>query len=281
MVTSVLHVSHISGEGYTLFSTYIQSSCIIGVLFTLVVGVQVASAEVNLELRVNTSAKWFVGDTIEVGLYAISSSETEQTVAGIDVILSWESAVLELTGLINNGPYRWLASWFPDDSKLGGLNAPFNDLDPIPGNDGDALYQAVMQSNSPATVTTEGLLVTTLVFTAIGASDSSLLIILPQIVTKSWTTTSRVLTDNPPAGIITGTLGSVLLTVLPCGFSGDIDFDCDIDLFDFQQMFPCISGIAGPNNAIIVPTCMKSDLDKDNDVDLQDFYLFQLFFSGS
>lgn len=258
-------------------SKKIQMNCFIGVLSTLVVGLQAASAEVNLELRVDTSAKWFVGDTIEVGLYAISSSEAEQTVAGIDVILSWEPAVLELTGLINNGPHAWLASWFPDDSKLGGLNAPF---DQIPGNDGDAFYQAGMVSASPATVSPDGLLVTTIVFTAIGASESSSLIILPQLVTKNWTTTSRVISDNPPGTIITGTLGSVVLTVLPCGFTGDIDFDCDIDLIDFQQMFPCIS-ISGPDNAIIVPTCLKSDLDKDNDVDLRDFYLFQLFFSGS
>ena len=174
--------------------------------------------------------------------------------------------------------HPWLASWFPDDSDLGGLNAPFDDGDPIPGNDGDALYQAGMATESPATVSTDGLLVTTMVFTAIGASESSSVIILPQLVTKSWTTTSRVITDNPPGTIITGTLGSVVLTVFPCGFTGDIDFDCDIDLDDFKQMFPCVSG---PNSAFVLPTCQKSDLDKDNDVDLRDFYLFQMFFSGS
>lgn len=269
---------HTSGEGYGLFSKYIQSGCIVGILSTLVVGLQTASAEVNLELRVDASAKWFVGDTIEIGLYAVSSSTTDQSVAGIDVILSWNPAVLELTGLNKKGSHPWLASLFPNDSDLGGLNAPFNDGDPIPGNDGDAFYLAGSQGASPATVTQEGLLVTILIFTAIGASESSTLIILPQLVTQNWTTTSRVITDNPPGKIITGTLGSVALTVFPCGFTGDVDFDCDIDLDDFKQMFPCVSG---PNNSIIIPTCLKSDLDKDNDVDLRDFYLFQLFFSGS
>ena len=85
-----------------LYSKYFQSGCIVGMLSTFVVGLQTASAEVNLEWQLDTSAKWFVGDTIEIGLYAVSSSSADQTVAGIDVILIWDPDVLELTGLNNN-----------------------------------------------------------------------------------------------------------------------------------------------------------------------------------
>lgn len=238
-----------------------------------------AEAAVNLQWRISPT-KLFVGDTVEVGLYAVSDDGVDQTVAGIDAIVSWDPTVLELTGLINNGPHDWLASWFPDDSKLDGLNAPFNDGDPTPGNDGDALYQAVLRAapEPPAIATLEGLLVTTFVFTAINDSFSTELTFLPQPAGENTTTVTRVLTNDPVGMDITGTLGFILIEILPCGFFGDIDFDCGIDLDDYRQFFPCMTG---PDRIVQIVPCLSSDLDGDQHVDLKDYQIFQLLFNGN
>lgn len=228
-------------------------------------------AEVNLQWRMKPT-KLFVGDIVEVGLYAVSDSELDQSLAGIDVILSWDPNVLELTGLNNNGPYIWFASMFLDDSKLAGLNDTWAD--------GDALYSALPHAfpSPPAIATPGGLLVTTFVFQAVSTSLSSELSILPEFTGSQATTFTRVVTDDPVGDIITGTLGSILIEVLPCGFSGDIDFDCGIDLDDYRQLFPCFTG---PDQTVQIIPCFSSDFNGDQHIDLRDFQIFQQLYNGN
>ena len=136
-----------------------------------------ARADVDLELRTALPA-YEVGDTVEVGLYAVASDEDE-VVRAMNAILSWDDAKLELTGLVDNGPYDWLMSGFYGDAALDGLNAdcgPATFCSPYTGtpyNDGDAYYQATGNFSQEAQATADGLLVTTLRFLALSPSIES------------------------------------------------------------------------------------------------------------
>jgi hypothetical protein len=57
----------------------------------------------------------------------------------------------------------------------------------------------------------------------------------------------------------------------------DLDFDCDVDLDDYDRLADCLNG---PNNAP-AGTCspgVDADLDNDTDADLEDFAEFQISF---
>lgn len=121
---------------------------------------------VNLELR-TAQATVQVGDLVEVGLYAVSDGLPE-TVRGMNVILQWEPAFLQLDPVqpfVDNGPYDWLLSGFLGDSAMDGLNDALDD--------GDAYYQAVGNFVETAVATPEGLLVTTFRFNALGAAPTT------------------------------------------------------------------------------------------------------------
>jgi hypothetical protein len=99
------------------------------------------------------------GEMVEIGLYVVSDDETDQSISAMDIILLWDPDVIELVGVVDNGPYAWLISAFTDD--FDGLNDTFLD--------GNALYTAYAQLGVPAYATPEGLLVTTVQF--IGSQD--------------------------------------------------------------------------------------------------------------
>jgi len=147
--------------------------------------------------------------TAQLHLYAYSSNGFDQPIFGIDFILNWDEAraqflgkqdpCLVCSGGPNNGDlcqtgadcpsgfcgfpdacftgcppqtYGWFSSFFPNDSGLDGLNAPYAGL---PGNDGDAFHQAISHSfcgveqadpamAPPYNNGTGGLLVTTFLF---------------------------------------------------------------------------------------------------------------------
>ena len=61
-----------------------------------------------------------------------------------------------------------------------------------------------------------------------------------------------------------------------CEVAGDLDFDSDVDLADFQVFAGCLGG----PGAFGTPGCHGADLECDGDVDLADFALFQQQFSS-
>ena len=97
---------------------------------------------VNLEWR-PVSQTVTVGETVDIGLYAVQSGDSLVVFSAMEVILAWEPDFLELTGNIDNGPYDWLSSTFPAIDP-GNLNdgVPLPPIG-VPNNDGDALYQAL------------------------------------------------------------------------------------------------------------------------------------------
>ena len=161
-----------------------------------------ASAAVDLVLAPHTQTVGN-GAMVEIGLYAVSDSEEDQSVAAMDVVLVWDPAILELTGFTNNGPYSWLMSGFLGDSQLDGVNDSLLD--------GDAIYTALSGFNTPALATPEGLLVTTLQFTAVAESASTTVAVEAALGDFSVT---RVFGGNGTTMDVTGDLGEATITIL-------------------------------------------------------------------
>ena len=78
--------------------------------------------------------------------------------------------------------------------------------------------------------------------------------------------------DHPQFGMTHG----VLLTPVG-GLPGDFDGDGDVDLDDFAEFVPCMTG---PGNGSVAPGCEVFDFEPDDDVDLTDFAGFATIFVG-
>lgn len=145
-----------------------------------------------------------VGETVEIGLYAVAGGADDVPFAALQAILAWDPSFLELLGNNDNGPFEWLTSEFFDDSIFDGLNKTWLD--------GDALYLALAPFEPPIPFATpEGLLVTTMEFTALSPTDSTE-ITIPLSAGKFTETIVLPRFGGLP---ITGTLGSAQVTIVP------------------------------------------------------------------
>ena len=181
------------------------ASCF-SVLVVSMIGCPVV-ADVNLELRPLTQTA-NNGTIISIGLYAVSDTGTNQPFLALETILSWDPCRLKLMGKLDNGPYSWASSTFPNDSGLDGLNAPFGGPAPfVPANDGDAFYQALsaFPPAQPSNATPTGLLVTTLRFQVLADVGVTSVELLPE---KGAFTETRVFDALIPGTEITGVLGA-------------------------------------------------------------------------
>lgn len=224
-------------------------------------------AAVNLEWRPSVR-RANLGETIQLGLYAVSDDGTSPSITGIDAVITWDPSVLFLIGRVNNGPYPWAFSGFWNDSALDGLNGTFSDgnafLTAFGGPLGGALAKA----------TPQGLLVTTLVFRASGPGIRTGVYIEPQLGLYS---ASRVHSGTVPGELLTGVLRSAHVTIRVCGLFGDGNGDCEVDSADYTEWSTCFTG---PAVAASPPACAAADMDHDGDVDLFDYLLLQESFTG-
>ena len=156
--------------------------------------------KVNLELRPVTSAA-LVGETVRIGLYAVSAEVTDQMVRGLQAILQWDAASLQLLGVDNDGPYNWLMSGFFNDSGGDGVNNTYAD--------GNAYYQAAGNFTLPAWAPSAGLLVTTFCFEALAPAATTSVGIEPAL--GQYTITQVF--GNVPGVDVSGSLGSCALRV--------------------------------------------------------------------
>ena len=220
---------------------------------------------IDLEWRPAAQAV-LVGETVNIGLYAVSDDgETNQSISAMDVILAWDPEFLELTGNVDDGPYDWMVSVFPNDSGADGLNETWAD--------GDALYIAYARGGEPAWATPAGLLVTTIQFTALAEAPETVL----SIPEQAGYYTETVIYDGQIPGLgVQGDLGSAVVTVLSEPPPGDCDGDLDVDLDDYITFNGCLGG---PDSDHGGGACDCADLDGDEDVDLSDFAGFQEQFS--
>jgi hypothetical protein len=166
-----------------------------------------ASATINIEWR-PLEASVEVGGLVHIGLFAVSDDLTEQSIASVDLLAGWDPQFLELQGNIDDGPYTWYWSMFPDDSAGDGMNDTWLD--------GDAKYTALSQfgAGNEAMATPEGLLVTTLEFVALQETPVDApteLITIP-----SYGEHSETVIRPPGGGDVTGELSdNALITIVP------------------------------------------------------------------
>ena len=170
---------------------------------------------------------------MDVSLYAVSDNQSNQAMAAMDVILSWDPAVLQLQGVDTQGqyPYEWLFSGFPDDHQLDGLNNTWND--------GNALYEALAQLGQAAYATPQGLLVTKLRFRKLHVGTPTTVAMLPSYGQYTHT----VVYDGVVPGLaITGTL-------TPANFTpaarGDLNCDGVVTFLDINPFVQLLSDPAG------------------------------------
>lgn len=227
------------------------------------VGLSVGSAcaDVRLELR-PTSPVAFVGETVEFGLYAHTDSlDGSEAISAMDVVLVWNPGLLEFVEIVNNGPYSWLWSVFPEDSGLDGLNDSLED--------GDAFYTALSRFGDSAVVTSDGLLVTTLVFRMLTPSAAAT--VSPVSDLGVYSTTSVYSAEPGHAGeLITGALQSGTVIVLS-------DVEPGKDLFDVASFQECFSGEMSSTDQACLDTF---DYNNDQRVDRIDFFALHLLLDG-
>lgn len=207
-----------------------------------------AFGNVNLEWRKPIQSVC-VGDTVRLGLYAVSTGPTE-TLSAVDLVFAWDSTYLTLVGTDQTGaaPVQ-SASFVPND--IFGLN------EVVPPQDGNGLLVIFAQFGSPIPATPAGTLLTTFVFQAAAASPGAITVDIPpaggspQINTTVWSGTQA----NTP---VTGSLGSAAVGVVFQICPADINDDQIVDLLDLTLLLASF----GINNG--------GDQDCDGDTDLSD-----------
>lgn len=156
-----------------------------------------ARANINLEWR-PASQTVNVGDTVRVGLYAVSDSTADQSLSAMNVIIAWDPLKLRLIGVDDAGGAALSFSGFPADPYQ------LNEFDP-PG-DGDGLYVAFAELGDVVLATPAGTLITTFVLEAVAQTPQTTLAILEDAGNPPGQTI--VYDGEHPNRDVTGTLGS-------------------------------------------------------------------------
>jgi len=147
-----------------------------------------------------------VGDVVQVRLLVASDGATGQPFSGLDTILDWDPALLELMGADNTGAgYSWFVSGFLPDPD--GIN-----LDLL---DGDALFTALAQASKPAVAPAgSALVVTTFRFKALAPTPGTAIGFTPALGQFGLT---RVLDYYQPGLVITGDISATLAVTVSGG----------------------------------------------------------------
>jgi hypothetical protein len=198
-----------------------------------------ARGTVDLEWRPATQVV-HVGDTVHIELYAVSSNGvTIWPMSAMDVLIKWDATTMELLGVLDNGPYAWFQSSFPDDSALDGLNNTWAD--------GDAKYTALSHFGNPALATPGGLLVNTFEFIALQATPANQLTIPPALGQYSRTV---VFGTAYPGHEITGALGGSTIIICAETTNGDMNADGSTDGRDIADFSDAL--ISGSTNPLLL-----------------------------
>jgi hypothetical protein len=160
-----------------------------------------APAAINLELRPLNSVV-MVGDTIDLGLYAVSDSALPQTSAAMEVILNWDLGFVQLLGADQTGAVPFFTSGFlPHTSDLN------NSI-----GDGDAMWIGLGPFTGPIVATPAGTLLSTFSFLALAPTPATLV----EIPNFDGTPLSPTIVydGEVPALDVTGTLTGATITVV-------------------------------------------------------------------
>ncbi len=183
----------------------LRSTKEIRVLLVIAVAASTAPADeilINLEWR-PASQTVYVGDAVDIGLYAVVDQDT-QLFRALDMVFTWESEYLGFLGLEDTGEL-W-SSGFPTSGDHG-----LNESDPP--QDGDGYYRAFAHIGEPIEITTEGFLLTTFQFAALAPTPETLVDIPPSGGTPPPLET--IVWGGPGANTnVTGHLGDASVEIL-------------------------------------------------------------------
>jgi hypothetical protein len=202
-----------------------------------------------------------VGDTVEINLVARSNDGTPQLIVGIDAIIAWDPAALELLGADSSSAgVDWFVSGFlndPDGINDGIDEPPFG----VPFNDGDALFTAMAPPGSPGIAGPDDLVVTTLLFQALVPTAGTTISLLPELGTYGLT---RVLSVDYQE--ITGDISGTATVEITCPpLDGDMNGDGVTNGLDIQPLLDAV--LAGSTN----PTLLcHGDFDGSGVMDIGD-----------
>ena len=222
-----------------------------------------ALAGINLDFR-PPGQTVSIGDTVNVGLYAVSDDETDQLLVAANVILSWDPNFLQLLGNDDTDAVPLISSGFPG-------NDLFNLNEVVPPQDGDGLYVAFAPLGNPVAATPEGVLLTTFQFLALVASPQTPVDILESAGDPEGETI--VFDGTVPNLDVTGTLTGGVVEIVAGSCFADFDADGQVGAFDLAILL----GNWGPCPEPCVPeepsgNC-PTDLDPDCNVGAFDLAL--------
>jgi hypothetical protein len=214
-----------------------------------------AHAAINLELR-PVLATVDPGDTIEIGLYAVSDDpEASQFLFAMEVLFAWDADAMQLLGLDQTGAVPSLASGFAASGDHG-LN------EEIPPQDGDGFYLYFAPLGTTAEATPAGALITTFQYLALAPTPAATMTILRS---GGGPPPGQTFVVGETGGDVTGTLGSASVEITGSGSGCAADItgpdgspDGNVDALDFLLLIsqwgspgncampPCAADITGP-----------------------------------
>jgi hypothetical protein len=213
-----------------------------------------AAANINLEMRpALQTVYWGPAAEVEIGLYAVSDDDTDQTLSAIDAIIEWQPEFLRLLGNHTKGAVNLTSSSFPFPDPYG-----INEADPPA--DGDGIYTAWAPFGNPAVATPEGSLITTFVFEPLVTTPATGVDFLASAGNPVGYTI--VFHGTKPNTDVTGTLSGCVVEIRPC-CPADFNYDCDVDVLDFLILLAAWGTDPGG----------PPDINGNGDVDVNDFLL--------
>ena len=188
-------------------STTMNRICLSCVCTLLLAGLLAPAARADINLEYRTNNPWLVGETVAVQLYAVSDDPGDyQSFSAIRTIFDWDPNYLELLQVDQTGAVPLMSSGFPSNDAWG-LN------EEVPPQDGDGLYQALANFNTPVETTTAGVLVTTFLFEALQVTPATPVNILVEGGNPLYDT---AVIDGVIAGLnVTGTLAGTPVEIVP------------------------------------------------------------------
>jgi hypothetical protein len=130
---------------------------------------QASAGAINLEWR-PLQQTVYVGDPVGVGLFAVSGTGQNEPFNSAQVIVTWETTYLQLTGVNQVGAVLVP----PNDTSSFTVPDPFGYNESNPPTDGDGVWFGFVQVGQTHNATSAGSLLTTLMFDALAPTPGAL-----------------------------------------------------------------------------------------------------------
>ena len=195
------------------------------------------------------------GDTVDVELRATIPGGTSQDIVGLDAILDWDPAILELQGIVAGAGHSWFVTDFLDDPD--GINVDLTD--------GDALYTALTSPGMPvAASTSPGLHIATFRFTALAETVGTDVSLVATAGTFATTQVLYLFAEDVTGDI--GTAATITVGIPEEGFQrADANADSLVNIADPIWVLNYLF------QAGLAPPCLKAgDSNDDGSIDVSD-----------